>query len=38
MSKYVRVMDGLKSNASGQEFKLDEVIVADNWNPKEQDP
>lgn len=38
MSKHVRVMDGLKSNASGQEFKLDEVIVADNWNPKEQDP
>ena len=29
MSKYVRVMDGLKSNASGEEFKLDEVIIPD---------
>lgn len=38
MSKYVRVMDGLKSNASGQEFKIDEVIVADIWNPKEHEP
>ena len=33
MSKYVRVMDGLKSNAGGFEYKLDEVNVADNWNP-----
>jgi len=38
MSKYVRVMDGLKSNASGQEFKLDEVITADIWNPNEIEP
>ena len=37
MSKYVRVMDGLKSNANGQEFKLDEVIVADTWNTSTQD-
>ena len=36
--KYVRVMDGLKSNANGQEFKLDEVITADVWNPSKQDP
>lgn len=35
MSKYVRVMDGLKSNANGIEFKLDEVMVADLWNPNE---
>ena len=27
MSKYVRVMDGLKSNAGGFEYKLDEVIM-----------
>ena len=38
MSKYVRVMDGLKSNASGQEFKLDEVITANLWNPNEVEP
>ena len=38
MSKYVRVMDGLKSNASGEEFKLDEVITANVWNPRETDP
>ena len=33
MSKYVRVMDGLKSNAGGFEYKIDEVNVTDNWNP-----
>jgi len=38
MIKYVRVMDGLKSNASGEEFKLDEVIIAKIWNPKEIEP
>ena len=38
MNKYVRVMDGLKSNASGQELKLDEVNTAEHWNPNEQDP
>lgn len=38
MSKYVRVMDGLKSNANGQEFKIDEVITAESWNPSKQDP
>lgn len=36
--KYVRVMDGLKSNASGQEFKLNEVITAKTWNPSETEP
>ena len=36
--KYVRVMDGLKSNAGGFEYKLDEVNVASLWNPKETDP
>ena len=38
MTKYVRVMDGLKSNASGQEFKLNEIITANNWNPSEIEP
>ena len=38
MSKYVRVMDGLKSNASGKEFEIDKVIEADTWNPTETDP
>ena len=38
MSNYVRVMDGLKSNASGQEFRLNEVITAELWNPKELEP
>ncbi len=33
MSKYVRVMDGLKSNAGGFEYKIDEVNVTDNCNP-----
>ena len=36
--KYVRVMDGLKSNAGGFEYKLDEVNVASLWNPKETEP
>ena len=38
MGKYVRVMDGLKSNASGEEFKLDEIITAKTWNPEEKEP
>ena len=36
--KYVRVMDGLKSNAGGFEYKLDEVNIATNWNPKADTP
>ena len=36
--KYVRVMDGLNSNANGQGFILDEVITADTWNPSKQSP
>ena len=35
MSNYVRVMDGLKSNASGEEFRLDEVITANVWRSEE---
>jgi hypothetical protein len=38
MTKYVRVMDGLKSNAGGFDYKLDELNVASNWNPNESDP
>ena len=35
MKKYVRVMDGIKSNAGGFEYKLDEINISDNWNPNE---
>ena len=38
MTKYVRVMDGLKSNAGGFEYKLDEVNIAKKWNPDSKDP
>lgn len=38
MSKYVRVMDGLKSNAGGFNYKLDEVNVSEIWNPNSDDP
>ena len=38
MNKYVRVMDGLKSNAGGFEYKLDEINIASKWNPKSLDP
>ena len=40
MNKYVKVMDGIKSNANGFEYKIDEINIADNWysnstNPEE---
>ena len=38
MTKYVRVMDGKKSNANGFKYKLDEINVADNWNPNADNP
>ena len=38
MTKYVRVMDGLKSNAGGFKYKLDEINVAEKWNPNSSDP
>ena len=38
MLKYVRVMDGLKSNAGGFEYKLDEINIAEKWNPNSLDP
>ena len=34
MNKYVRVMDGLKSNAGGFEYKLNEINVSDSQNPE----
>ena len=34
MNKYVRVMDDLKSNAGGFEYKLSEINVSDSWNPE----
>ena len=38
MKKYVRVMDGLRSNAGGFEYKLDEINISDKWNPSTMDP
>ena len=38
MKKYVRVMDGLKSNAGGFEYKLNEINVANVWNPSTNNP
>lgn len=38
MNKFVRVMDGMKSNAGGFEYKLDEINISNNWNPKEVEP
>lgn len=36
--KYVRVMDGLKSNAGGFEYKLNEINIANVWNPNTYNP
>ena len=38
MSKFVKVMDGLKSNAGDFEYKLNEVNYAKNWNPDAANP
>ena len=38
MKKFMRVMDGTKSNAGDFEYKLDEINISDNWNPKESEP
>ena len=38
MEKYVRVMDGLKSNAGGFEYKLDEINVSEKWDTTTLDP
>lgn len=36
--KYVKVMFGKKSNANGFEYKIDEVNIANNWNPNGKTP
>ncbi len=36
--KFMRVMDVLNSNASGFTFKINEVMIADNWNPLAKNP
>ena len=36
--KYMKVMFGTKSGASNFEYKINEINVADIWNPKETDP
>ena len=38
MTKYVRVVDGLKSNAGGFDFKIDEVNIAAKWDPTSLNP
>lgn len=38
MNKYVRVMDGSKSNAGGFEYKLNEINIAEKWNPLTREP
>lgn len=38
MTKFVKVIDGLKSNAGSFEYKLDEVNVASKWNPSSMEP
>lgn len=36
--KYVKVIDGIKSNAGNFEYKIDEVNIAEVWNPKADNP
>lgn len=36
--KYVKVINGTKSNAGGFEYKVDEINIADIWNPKADSP
>ena len=38
MGNFVRVMDGIKSNAGEFEYKLDEINISNNWNPNENEP
>lgn len=38
MKKFVRVMDGLKSNASGFEYKLDEINIDEKWDTSTLEP
>lgn len=36
--KYLKVLEGLKSNAGNFEYKIDEINIANNWNPKANNP
>jgi len=36
--KYIRVINGINSHANGFEFKIGEVNVSENWNPKADNP
>ena len=36
--KYLRVADGARSNAGGFTYKIDELNIADNWNPAASTP
>ena len=36
--KFVRVMDGLKSNAGGFNYKLDEINISEKWDTSTLDP
>lgn len=38
MTKYVRVMDGTKSNAGGFNYKIDEVNISNRWDPSTFEP
>jgi len=38
MIKYVRVMDGLKSNAGGFNYKLDEINISEKWDTSTLEP
>lgn len=36
--KYIKLVDGLKSNANGFKYKIGKVNVSDTWNPTTFDP
>ena len=38
MSKYLRIIDGTKSNAGGFEIKVGEGNISETWNPTIYDP
>lgn len=38
MNKYIKLMDGTKSNAGGFEIKINEIIIADKWDTSTLDP
>ena len=36
--KYVKVIEGTKSNANGFQYKIDEINISEKWNPKSDNP